>query len=802
VNVSSRLRKVPASVMLEWLLLTVWLVLLTGVLAHFKVLSRIDAWWYDSIVSTRPLEVPSDVVLINIEPDTLDRRDASRRQWTKADTAVLLERLAQSMPVSIYLDDPLHIVDANDSIGEAVLAESIRRNGKVVLPVYLVTERSTVTGFRLPIPSHANFSAALSQARITIAPDGITRALPMSVTNGDIEWLHVSAVLAEFSMGKQSVLLPPAKPPVHSDSAWRDDKEMLLRGLPVGQSFMTVTARQVLNGEISIERFTNKIIFVGLGAQEGNIAIPGHWGRAQIASRLELFAHAFNTIRTRSWPIAVDDNLVTIASCALVLTLLLLYITLTDLRGFVVTLLTITSIAAIAWAMLAFAGIWFPIAASLFVSIIAYPLWAWRRLAAIHRFVAFEIKRMRSEPGILGEINPASFAPAGALIDQQLQAIQEATEKLRAGRTFIAQIIESLPIAVAVLDRSGKVMLCNNEAALLLTPAKIADINAASNLIGRSMSDAIYASQTSMNADGSMADKINMLPLIADGVVIPQASAIELSAQRSFWLVAEPLHGPDSNYTRLAQVAGVVALADISALKQAERHREDLLRFVSHDMRSPLASILALIELRKEASGKATDDERFAEITGYARHTISLAEEFLRIVYASASDEAALQNIDLGTSIEAALDLVRALAQERGIKLDYQSQDSAGLSAGFRGNHNLLVRMFANLLDNAIKFGPANSLVTIRLTKSASDWMIEISDQGQKLPITAEATEKLFKPYSQLSQIDAGDISEKSRSIGLGLAFVKVVAQKHSGTISLEKYASGTRAVVCLPGHG
>ncbi len=794
MHLSRRVRGVPSSVRREWLLLTVCLVILTGLLTHAEVLSRIDAWWYDSIISTQPLAVPSDVVLINIEPDTLDGRDASRRQWTKADTAVLLSKLTESTPVATYLDDPLHIVDANDSTGEAVLAESIKRNGKVVLPVYLVTERSAVTGFRLPTPSHANFSAALSQARITIAPDGITRALPMAVTNGDIEWLHVSAVLAEFSQGKQAVHLPPTTSLANDASTWRNDRHMLLRGLAPGESFTTVTARQVLNGEIATERFAQKIIFVGLGSQEGNIAIPGNWGRAQIASRLELFAHAFNTVRTQSWPTALNGDVATMVSCALILLLLMLYITLADQQAFIATVLVIVLIAALSWALLSFAGIWFPLAASLGVAVVAYPLWAWRRLAATHRFVAVEIKRMRNEPGMLGEANLDSFSPASALIDEQLQAIQEATEKLRVGRTFIAQIIESLPIAVAVLDRSGKVMLCNSEAASLFpASSNTAIAQDQKGLIGRVMMEAIHANQAAAAATTESQKKL--IPLIKDGTVISQATAIELASNSAFWLVSEPLHvrgaGDTSGYT---QVAGVVAITDISALKQAQRHREELLRFVSHDMRSPLASILALVELRKEAPDAATDDERFVEITGYARHTISLAEEFLRIVYASASDESSFQNINLVTAIEAAQDLVCTLAQARNIALGYEGPESASM----RGNHNLLVRMFANLLDNAIKFGPVNSQVTIRLAPSEAGWLIDIDDQGQKLPIEADAAAQIFRPYSQIELCLRGDAS---RSIGLGLAFVKVVAQKHGGTINLEKHVSGTRAALYLPSN-
>ncbi len=742
------------------MLLAISLVMLTAALAHFKVLSRIDAWWYDSIISTQPLAVPQDVVLINIEPDTLDRRDVSRRQWTKADTAALLARLSESTPAAIYLDDPLHIIDANDSVGEALLAEAIRRIGKVILPVYLVSERSSVTGFRLPTPSHANFSAALCQARITISPDGITRTLPLSVTNGDIEWLHVSAVLAEISQAKGGMLLPAKKYIADDIPRWHDDRQMLIRGVPQGKNFETVTARQVLNGEIDIAGFTSKIVFVGIGSPDGNIAIPGRWGRAQIASRLELFAHAFNTIRTRSWPTAIDGWPATATSGALVLLLLFFYLTRADRQGFAVTVGIIVIIAISSWALLALAGIWFPLAASIGVCVMAYPLWAWRRLASTHRFVASEITRMQNEPGILGETSDPQAAPGSGLIDQQLHAIQEATVKLRAGRKFIADVIESLPIAIAVLDREGKVMLSNNQANVLLAEMPLAK-------------------------------------MMGDGGITQQARELELGNQRSLWLVIEPLQiqGADLQ-SSIAHVAGVAALTDISALKQAQHDREELLRFISHDMRSPLASILALVELRKEAFHEATDDERFKEIAHYASHTILLAEEFLRIAYASASHEGEFQILELRTCIEAALDLTRPLARGRNIEIAYSPHESAQL----KGNHNLLVRMFANLLDNAIKFGPTHSCISIHFTKSEQYWDIAIEDQGQTLPPEANTEKGFFQPFFQhYSRLGTNLGLGGPRGIGLGLAFVKVVAQKHNGSIRLERHVGGTRAVLQLP---
>jgi signal transduction histidine kinase len=333
----------------------------------------------------------------------------------------------------------------------------------------------------------------------------------------------------------------------------------------------------------------------------------------------------------------------------------------------------------------------------------------------------------------------------------------------------------------------GRVTLCNSKAITLLT-------GNADSLLGADLEDLVGARWLKGHlAQTAHATNDPRLKFVEGGVAIRQSLEFKFGDAGTYWIESEPLDRRISAHDHSDEsVAGIVTFTDITSLKLAQQHREELLRFVSHDMRSPLASILAVIELRKEARPSATDDARFAEISNYAQHTISLAEEFLRIVYASATSEDEFIELDIGGTIDAALELVRPQAQERQIELQWLGANYAPV----RGSHNLLVRMFANLLSNAVKFSPRNSIVRLALSTNANGFSVTIDDEGHGISAAFSNTDQFFKPYSAM-QRNAG--FEKNKGIGLGLAFVKVVVQKHGGSIQLLPIASGTRAQVELP---
>ena len=101
-------------------------------------------------------------------------------------------------------------------------------------------------------------------------------------------------------------------------------------------------------------------------------------------------------------------------------------------------------------------------------------------------------------------------------------------------------------------------------------------------------------------------------------------------AGRDLILKCAPIH------TAEGQFAGTVAtLTDISSIRQAERQREETLRFVSHDMRAPQSSILALIDMHHEADARDSQDDTLRRIAvTLARRTLNLVDDFVHLTRA------------------------------------------------------------------------------------------------------------------------------------------------------------------------
>lgn len=754
------------SVRREWILLAVVLCTVAGVLATYETLSPLDALWYDSIVARQTLPVPDDVVLITIEPDTLDRRDLSRRMWSKEDSAELLERLTLGLPAAVLLDVPMPVSDLHDR-GEESLSAAIRHNGKVVLPIFLRTERDTIRGFRLPMPTLANFAAAIGHDKAVTHPDGVTRRLPLMITNGDIEWPHVVLSVLQVANGAMPDKLPPVPTPSDPAGGWRETQHLYLRFISADDSFETYSARQILNGEIAPVQFHQKIVLIGSSLADASVVVPGSWPKGRTMWGLELFANAINTLRHQSWTTVVSATATASITVGLVLLTLLSFLALPDRGAFAITWAAICLVSLLSWVLLRIGGIWLPHASFVVTIAVAYPLWAWRRLAATYRFVGLELNRMRSEPGVLASElgQPGNDDEPPALIDQQLAAIQEATAKLRVARQFIGDIIEGLPIGVIVSDPRGAIVLANTPAVRAIG---VIDANA---IRGREL--------------GSLLDKFSSV----DGAGLAQADwttdhSRELTGPHGehYWLACRQIADERAN-----RVGAIVALADISPLRRVEEQREELLRFLSHDMRSPLASILALIELRSEAAEQSNDNERFDEIKRYARHTLSLAEEFLQLAYATTSNPREFDVMDLTQATETGIDLVRPLARERRVRIDQQLPELAAM----RGNHNLIGRMLANLVHNAIKFSPPGGTIRVAVERQHGDWVCHVRDYGTG--IAANELPRLFEPYQRLRE-------GKSGGTGLGLTFVKVVVEKHGGTLQIDSAAGrGTEVKVRLP---
>ncbi|MBR8210641.1 MULTISPECIES: PAS domain-containing sensor histidine kinase [Burkholderia] len=231
---------------------------------------------------------------------------------------------------------------------------------------------------------------------------------------------------------------------------------------------------------------------------------------------------------------------------------------------------------------------------------------------------------------------------------------------------------------------------------------------------------------------------------------------------------------------------------DITKSRLTEQRREEWLHFLSHDMRSPQSSILALIELEHAAGHGRTVNDMLDRVAGYARRTLALADDFVQLARAE-KPMWSLVETHIDDVVLNAVDEMWAQAQARSIVLEANVGDAVCVA---QVEPFLLTRAISNLMSNAIKFSPKGSVVTVRLYGVEQGYAIAVSDSGPG--ISVEAQQGLFEPFRRLR----GGFPSCPPGVGLGLAFVKTVAQRHGGTIELRSRAGkGCTFILTLPSN-
>ncbi len=237
--------------------------------------------------------------------------------------------------------------------------------------------------------------------------------------------------------------------------------------------------------------------------------------------------------------------------------------------------------------------------------------------------------------------------------------------------------------------------------------------------------------------------------------------------------------------------ARVVALHQaISSLSQAARQREQTMRFISHDMRSPQNSILALIELQNCAQTPLPQPEILERIERYANKTLSLVDGFIHLARAE-SKEMDYREQNLPDMLAAVCDEHWPLAQQRDSRILFEADMDP---AYVRADSAMLARAFSNLIDNAIKYSPPGSTVRCRLSGENESWRVTIEDQGRGMSPDEQAS--LFTPFKRFGEDAPGNPSGS----GLGLAFVQAVVARHGGSIQVASAkGQGSTFTVVLP---
>lgn len=216
-------------------------------------------------------------------------------------------------------------------------------------------------------------------------------------------------------------------------------------------------------------------------------------------------------------------------------------------------------------------------------------------------------------------------------------------------------------------------------------------------------------------------------------------------------------------------------------LRIAQREREDVLRFLSHDMKSPATSLLGLAQLQRDPARALSPEQLSQRLDLLAQRVLTLVDNFVALARAESADPATFDQLDLRDAVQDACDEVWAAAQAREITIEpTMSEDPCIVS----GDRQLLARAIINLLGNAIKFSDAGSCVRLSCAQNGGQGVVSVIDEGPG--VAPEQRAALFQRFSR--GVHRGS---DPGGAGLGLAFVRVVAQKHGGKAWNEQASEG-----------
>lgn len=233
----------------------------------------------------------------------------------------------------------------------------------------------------------------------------------------------------------------------------------------------------------------------------------------------------------------------------------------------------------------------------------------------------------------------------------------------------------------------------------------------------------------------------------------------------------------------------------LAEAQQLHAIKDDFVALLVHDLRNPLAGLLAYLEMLGFESISQSARETLEGATAAARRLHDLTGELLQArLLEEGALTAQLAPADLSVVARAAAASVAGLAQGKGIVLDVVPPATPLTVAC---DAPLLQRALENLLTNALKHAPNGSRVTVRVSTERECATLEIEDEGAG--ISAEARPLLFSKYGTLAMRSTG----RGRGHGLGLYFVGLVMQAHAGVVRVDDGASsGTRIVMSMPRQG
>ncbi|OGG93556.1 MAG: hypothetical protein A2527_11655 [Candidatus Lambdaproteobacteria bacterium RIFOXYD2_FULL_50_16] len=225
-------------------------------------------------------------------------------------------------------------------------------------------------------------------------------------------------------------------------------------------------------------------------------------------------------------------------------------------------------------------------------------------------------------------------------------------------------------------------------------------------------------------------------------------------------------------------------------LKGLDRLKDEFIANVSHELRTPLASVMGYAEGMLECQMEREVEERFLKvILSESERLLRLINEVLELsTIELGNQELKVGSVDLDQTVEQCCQILEKLAAEN--EVTFSKTESAIV---FLGDHDRFQQLLINLMANALKFAPANSVVEIKVGPDNPGYFrLEVRDYGEGIPM--DQLESIFNRFQQAKNQKTG-----KKGTGLGLTLARKIVEAHQGRIWAENALPGARFVCVLP---
>ena len=221
---------------------------------------------------------------------------------------------------------------------------------------------------------------------------------------------------------------------------------------------------------------------------------------------------------------------------------------------------------------------------------------------------------------------------------------------------------------------------------------------------------------------------------------------------------------------------GMVILAfDVTEQVNAEKHRQEFTANVSHELKTPLQSIIGSAELMENGIVKEEDVPRFiGHIRKEASRLVFLIDDIIRLSELDEGAEMPREDVSLKVLSEEICETLADAAKLKDVSLDVTGDD--GVVNGVR---RLLYEVVYNLCDNAIKYNNPGGSVKVTIAQKSGEVLLSVQDTG--IGIAPEHQDKVFERFYRVDKSH----SKQSGGTGLGLSIVKHAVQYHHGKLSV-----------------